>query len=73
MYTDLGGFVDRGRLDDCSVAMMRRLSERNIWFVPVSTVLDHLLARPPDPVLTDRDRCQLERRFLYYEIRFGSA
>ena len=73
MYTHLGGFVDRGKLDNQFVALMTRLSRKNGWFAPVSAVLDHLLAQRPDSVLTDRQRRLLERRWLYHKIRFGSA
>jgi hypothetical protein len=73
MYTHLSGFVDRGRLDERFVTLMRRLRARNGWFVPVSTVLDHLLAQRPNPVPTDRQRRQIERRWLYHKARFGSS
>ena len=73
MYNHLGGFADRGRLDDRFVALMRRLSAQNGWFVPVSAGLDHLLAQRSDPVLTERQRRQLERRWLRHKICFGSA
>jgi hypothetical protein len=74
MYTHLGGFVDRrGKLDERFAALMTRLSRKNGWFVPVSVVLDHMLAQRPDPVLTDRQRRSLERRWLSEKIRYGSA
>jgi hypothetical protein len=73
MYTHLGGFADRGKPDERFAALMKRLSRKNGWFVPVSAVLDHLLAQRPDPILTNRQRRQLERRWLYHKARFGSA
>ena len=73
MYTHLSGFVERGKVDNQFVALMKRLSGKKGWFVPISAVLDHLLAQRADPVLTDRQRRQLERRWLYHKIRFGSA
>jgi hypothetical protein len=39
----------------------------------VSTLLDYLLARRPDPVLTARQRAVLEWRWLFHKIRYGTA
>jgi hypothetical protein len=41
--------------------------------VPVSELLDYLLARRPDPVLTNAQRATLERRWLVHKLRYGSA
>lgn len=43
VYTHFGsGFADEGGLDDRFERRMRALSDRDGWFAPVSTVLDHL-------------------------------
>ena len=74
MYTHFGhGFVDGGRLDARFVRLMERLARKNGWFVPVSVLLDHLLERRPDPVLTDAQRRTLEWRWLAHKIRYGTA
>jgi hypothetical protein len=74
MYTHFGhGFVDRGRLEPRFVGLMERLARKDGWFVPVSVLLDYLLARRPDPVLTDAQRASLERRWLLHKIRYGTA
>ena len=45
MYTHLAsGFAPGGELDPRFVRVMRRVSALNGWFVPVTTLLDHLLA-----------------------------
>ena len=59
------GLDERSRIE--------RLSRRNGWFVPASTLLDYLLERRPDPVLTATQRRELERRWLAHKIRFGTA
>ena len=75
MYTHFGhGFLDaRGRLEPRFVRLMEGLAARAGWFVPVSTLLDYLLARRPDPVLTPRQRTVLEARWLVHKIRYGTA
>jgi hypothetical protein len=75
MYTHFGhGFVDdKGRLVPRFVRLMERLAGKDAWFVPVSVLLDYLLVRRPDPVLTDAQRAALEGRWLSHKIRYGSA
>jgi len=74
MYTHFGlGFWD-GRLDPRFVETMTRLARRNGWFVPVSQLLDHLLAeRVGQLVLQPAHRRELERRWLLHKLRFGNA
>jgi hypothetical protein len=75
MYTHFAhGFVDaRGRLEPRFVRLMERLAAKGGWYVPVSPLLDHLLARRPDPTITARQRAALERRWLVHKIRYGTA
>jgi hypothetical protein len=74
MYTHFGhGYVDGDGLNRRFVALMERLSRKNGWFVPVSTLLDYLLTQRGDPVLTGAQRRELERRWLWRKIRFGTA
>ncbi len=70
MYTHFAlGFARDGRLDPRFAATMRRLSERNGWFVPVSTLLDHLRAAKGDHMLRDDERERLERRWILDRLR----
>jgi hypothetical protein len=70
MYTHLGaGFYRSGRLDPGFERVMRRMAQRNGWFAPVSTILDHIRATQGDWELRDSERSLLERRWLADKVR----
>jgi hypothetical protein len=72
MYTHFGsGFVADGRLDPRFERVMRRLSEKDGWFVPVTTLLDFLLEAKGRHVITAAERRRLERRWLVHKLRVG--
>jgi hypothetical protein len=72
MYTHFGaGFVEDGRLDPRFERLMRRLSAKDGWFVPVTTLLDHLLEAQGRHVITAAERRTLERRWLAHKLRVG--
>jgi hypothetical protein len=72
MYTHFGaGFVRDGRIDSRFERLMRRLSAKNGWFVPVTTLLDFLLQARGHHNITDRERSGLERRWLVHKMRVG--
>lgn len=74
MYAHFGhGFVENGRLHSRFEQLMRRLSQRNGWFVPVSTLLDYLRSRQADPVITDDRRRSLESRWLWEKLSRGTS
>ena len=74
MYTHFGhGYFDRGKLDTRFRQVTERLSRRNGWFAPVSTVLDHLVALNGRKVITDAERRDLEWRWLWHKLRYGTA
>lgn len=65
MYTHLAsGFFRDGQIDPRFRTLMERLAARNGWFVPVSTLLDHIVACRGLAVLTASQRRALERRWL---------
>jgi hypothetical protein len=73
VYTHFGkGFVTGGRLDPRFRQLMERLARKDGWFVPVSTLLDHLAAARGRHVLTAGERARLERRWLFHRIRASS-
>lgn len=74
VYTHFAfGFYDRGSLDARFQSLMRRLSRKNGWFVPVSTLLDYLLARQGHREITAAQRRAFERRWLRHKILNGPS
>jgi hypothetical protein len=74
MYTHLGkGFYEGGRLHEGFRTLMDRLSRKNGWFVPVSTLLDFLRQTRGEHEITPRERARLERRWLWHKIRIGGC
>jgi hypothetical protein len=70
MYTHFAeGFVRDGKLEPGFVRAMEGLASRGGWFVPVSTLLDHIEAQRGERVLTPRERRTLERRWLTHTVR----
>ncbi len=75
MYTHFGreDFLQNGRLDPEFVRLMQRLSKKNGWFVPVSTLLDHILKQRGDHVISSRERTRLERKWLMEKVFRGTT
>jgi len=65
-YRD-GGLHPRFKL------LRERVSRKNGWFVPVSTLLDDLLEVRGHREITDHERARLERRWLLFKIRVGGT
>jgi hypothetical protein len=74
MYTHFGlGFYENKTLNPQFKRLMERLSKRNGWFVPVSTLLDYLISTRGSTTLNAGQTKQLERKWLSHKIRFGTA
>lgn len=74
MYTHLAcGFSRGDGLDGLFRNLMTRLSKKNGWFVPVGTLLDHLLERNGHREITDTQRGKLERSWLLDKIWSGTS
>jgi hypothetical protein len=74
MYTHLAaGFSDHGRPHPRFRSLMERLSRLNGWFVPVSTLLDHLRQTRGPHVISDRERRRLETRWLWEKVWRGTS
>jgi hypothetical protein len=74
MYTHFAsGFAPHGELDPRFVRVMRRLSALGGWFVPVTTLLDHLVAVKGHHDITDHERSRLERRWLVHKMLVGGT
>ena len=73
MYTHFScGFVNDARLDPRFQLLMQRLSFKNGWFVPVSTLLDHLLKVRGDREITTPERQSLETKWLWGKMFTGT-
>ena len=74
MYTHFGnGFCENGKIKREFRRLMQRLRDKNGWFVPVSTLLDHLAAPQGLHCLTARERAQLEWSWLREKLARGSS
>ena len=74
MYTHFGhGHVEQGRLNPRFEHLMTRLSRKNGWFVPVSTLLDHLRRQRGDVELSGAQRQSIERRWLWEKLFRGTS
>jgi hypothetical protein len=74
MYTHFAaGFWDGGRLHERFEQLMRRLAARKGWFVPVSTLLDHLAGAGGPAPIGRAQRNALERRWLRSKTVIGST
>ena len=73
MYTHFArGFWTGNRPEPRFESLMRRLAERNGWFVPVSTLLDHLIAVGGRREITGDQRRWIERKWLLEKLIVGS-
>jgi hypothetical protein len=74
MYVHFGhGFVEGGHVQTLFRQLITRLSRMNGWFVPVSTLLDHLRERQGVVTLTNTQRARLERRWLWEKFFRGTS
>ena len=75
MYTHFGhGFMHNGRINDRFRTLMERLSRKNGWYVPVSSLLDYLRSsRNGNHVLTPAERSRLESKWLWAKARRGTS
>jgi hypothetical protein len=72
VYTHLGsGFQERQVVDKRFAELMRRIARKNGWFVPVSTLLDHIRAQRGLPTLNSAQRHALEWRWLGHKLVAG--
>ena len=73
MYTHFAcGFWAGTGLEPRFEKLMTRLSKKNGWFVPVGTLLDHLLQINGRHEIADRQRRRLERKWLIQKVFVGS-
>lgn len=58
-------FQTNGAVDPEVERLLRRLSTKNGWFVPVGQLLDFLMEQGAGKEITDAQRTQLEQQFLF--------
>ena len=69
MYTHLAkGFLEKGKINTRFKVLMERLSKMNGWFVPVHTLLDFILQARGHHSITQAERTNLERRWLWHKV-----
>lgn len=72
VYTHLGsGFQESGRVNPRFGELIRRLARKNGWFVPVSTLLDHIRFQRGLSTLTPAQRRGLEWRWFAHKLAAG--
>ena len=69
MYTHLAcGFYENGQIHPHFKFLMKRMSRMNGWFVPVNTLLDHILKIEGHREITPYERNRLEIRWLIHKL-----
>ena len=69
MYTHFGlGFLENGNINKRFKVLMERISRMNGWFVPVRTLLDHILSTRGPHRISSTERNRLERKWLVHKI-----
>jgi hypothetical protein len=69
MYTHFAcGFVKGGTVNRRTEQLLRRLSGRNGWFVPVSTLLDFLRSEEQATAIPTTELASMERRWAYDKL-----
>jgi len=70
MYTHFGSsdFFQNGQLNYEFKQLMKRLSRKSGWFVPVSTLLDYILEERGPHIISSRERNQLEWKWMMSKI-----
>jgi len=71
LYTHFYNFQENGKVLPEVERLLKRLSDKKGWFVPVGTVLDYLLTQKSDAILKDSERRRLEWSWLWDVCRAG--
>ena len=74
MYTHFAdGFYKNGRISEEFKRQMKRLSNKNGWFVPVSVLLEFLKKENKKHVISFKQRTELEWKWLFDKLVIGST
>jgi hypothetical protein len=74
MYTHFAdGFCKNGELSEKFKVQMKRLSKKNGWFVPVSTLLEFLKKQNTSQIIDKSQISELEWKWLFNKLILGST
>ena len=74
MYTHFAdGFCENGKISEEFKKQMKRLSNKNGWFVPVSVLLEFLKKENKKHVISFKQRSELEWKWLFDKLVIGST
>ena len=74
MYTHFAdGFCQNGKLSEQFKIQMKRLSKKNGWFVPLSTLLEFLKKENKTQIISNSQRRALEWKWLFDKLILGST
>jgi len=74
MYTHFAdGFCQNGKLSEKFKIQMKRLSQKNGWFVPLSTLLEFLKKKNETQIISNNQRGALEWKWLFDKLILGST
>jgi len=74
MYTHFAdGFCENGKLSENFKKQMYRLSKKEGWFVPTSTLLDFLRTKNIIKIINSKQRTKLEWKWLFDKLILGST
>ena len=74
MYTHFAdGFYQNGKLSEQFKIQMKRLSKKNGWFVPLSTLLEFLKKKNKTQIISNSQRRALEWKWLFDKLILGST
>ena len=74
MYTHFAcGFQENKKLDPRFQELIKRLSRKNGWFAPVSTILDHVKTQKGTHLLTPEQKSKLERDWHFHKVKLGKT
>jgi len=74
VYTHFGaGFCINGEIDPRFKELMTRLAKKNGWFVPVTQLLDYLKGPGTGHVISNRERSELEWKWLKTKLLKGRS
>jgi len=74
MYTHFAdGFSQNGKVSEKFKEQMKRLSNKDGWFVPVSTLLEFLKKQNKEHAISPKQRRELEWKWLFDKLIIGST